>query len=101
MKIRKGDTVKILSGKDRGKTAKVLRVDSPEGKILVEGINLRKKHVRSKRQDKKGEIILIPTPLSVSKAMIVCPGCKKPARIGYKKDPGRKTRVCKKCNNEF
>ncbi|MBI2640237.1 MAG: 50S ribosomal protein L24 [Candidatus Sungbacteria bacterium] len=102
MKIRKGDTVKILSGKDRGKTAKVFRVYPKEERILVEGLNLKKKHVRSKRQDKKGEVVLIPAPFPVSKAILVCPSCKKPARVGYKiKDPSQKTRVCKKCGNEF
>jgi len=102
MKIRKGDTVKILSGKDRGKTAKVLRVDSKKGAVLVEGMNLKKKHVRPKRQDKKGEIILIPTPFQISKAMLLCPSCKKPTRVGHKENnSGMKIRVCKKCGNEF
>ena len=102
MKIKKGDTVKILSGKDRGKTAKVLRVDSKKGAVLVEGMNLKKKHVRPKRQDKKGEIILIPTPFQISKAMLLCPSCKKPTRVGHKENnSGMKIRVCKKCGNEF
>lgn len=102
MKIKKGDTVKILSGKDRGKTAKVFRVYPKEGRILVEGVNLKKKHVRPKRQDKKGEVVLIPAAFPVSKAMLACPSCKKSARVGYKKNSsGKKNRVCKKCGNEF
>ncbi len=101
-RIRKGDTVKILSGKDRGKTGKVLRVDDGGERILAEGLNMKKKHVRPKRQDKKGEIILLPTPFNSSKAMPICPSCKKPARIGYKKnDSGVKSRVCKKCGQTF
>lgn len=102
MKIHKGDTIKMLSGKDRGKTGKVLRVNPQENRILVEGVNMKKKHVRSKRQDKKGEIILTPRPFDASVAMLVCPNCKKPARTGHKmKSPGTKARVCKKCGAEI
>ena len=101
-RIRKGDTVKILSGKDRGKTGKVLRVDEGGERILVEGLNMKKKHVRPKRQDKKGEIILLPTPLNSSKAMPICQSCKKPVRAGYKiNNSGQKTRVCRKCGEGF
>lgn len=97
MKIRKGDTVKILSGKDRGKRAKVIRVLPPDGRIVVEGVNLKKRHRRSRRQDKKGEIVLIPASVSASAAQVVCSACGKPTRIGYREDAGKKVRVCKKC----
>lgn len=106
MKIKKGDTVLIISGKDRGKTGKVERV-FPAGKddnkrkidkIIVEGINIIKKHVRPKREGQKGERIEISALFPASRAMIVCPECKKATRIGYKtsKD-GKKQRICKKC----
>lgn len=102
MKLRKGDNVKIISGKDKGRTGKVLKVFPAESRILVEGINMRKKHRRSKRQDKKGEIVNLPAPLYVSNAMIVCGKCGQAARVGYKlNDSGRKTRVCKKCGAEI
>lgn len=101
MKIKKSDIVKILSGKDRGKTGKVIRVDLKNGKILVEGINIKKKHVRAKRQDKKGEIILVPAPLHVSMAMPVCPRCKKSVRVRLVVKESGKTRTCRKCGNEF
>ena len=100
-RIRKGDMVKILSGKDRGKTGKVLRVDDGGERILVEGLNMKKKHVRPKRQDKKGEIILLPTPLNSSKAMPVCSNCKKPNRPRFQDNDGKKSRVCQKCGEAF
>ncbi|KKW21506.1 MAG: 50S ribosomal protein L24 [Parcubacteria group bacterium GW2011_GWB1_52_7] len=101
MKIKKGDTIKIISGKDRGKTAKVLRVDVKAGRILSEGINLKKKHVRPKTQGKRGEIIQMPAFFPVSAAMIVCPACKTATRVGILIVGGEKKRVCKKCKAEL
>lgn len=100
MKIKKGDTVKIISGNDKGKQGKVLRVFSSENKILIEGINLKKKHVRPKQQGKKGELVKIALPLEVSRVMLVCNKCGKPARVGYKFENGRKCRICKRCGTE-
>lgn len=98
MKVRRGDTVKILSGKDRGRRGKVLRVLPRRERVLVEGVNLKKKHRRSRRQDKKGEIILLPAPLSISAVQLVCPQCGKPTRVGYGwNEAGSKVRKCKKC----
>lgn len=98
MKIKKGDTVKILSGQDRSKRGTVMRVLPAEGSVLVEGANLKKKHRRSRRRDRKGEIILLPSPLAVSAVQLVCPRCGKPTRVGYRFDAaGKKARVCKKC----
>ncbi|MEK7108751.1 MAG: 50S ribosomal protein L24 [Patescibacteria group bacterium] len=97
MKIRKGDTVKILSGKDRGKRGQVSKVFSERDRILVQGINVKKKHRRARRQDRKGEIILLPAPIAASAAQVVCASCGKPTRIGYRIDAGKKVRVCKKC----
>ena len=101
MKLKKGDNVKIISGKDRGKTGKVLKVFLDEGRLLVEGVNMRKKHERAKRQDKKGEVITRPAPVSIANAMMVCPKCGKPSRVGYKIDGKQKSRVCKKCGGEI
>lgn len=98
MKIRKGDTVKILSGKDRGKRGKVMNVFPGGGRILVAGVNVKKKHRRARRQDRKGEIILLPAPMAASAAQVVCASCGKPTRVGYTFDAaGRKARTCKKC----
>ena len=102
MKIRKGDTVKILSGKDRGKKAKVLRVFPHQERILVEGVNLKKKHRRSRRQDKKGEVMLFPVPISSSAVEVLCPSCGKPTRVGYSwNEAGNKVRKCKQCGKEL
>ena len=102
MKIKKGDMVKVLSGKDRGMRAKVLAVLPDEGRVLVEGVNVKKKHRKSRRQDKKGEIVLMPAPVASSVVQIVCPSCGRPTRVGYRTDAsGAKQRICKKCGQAF
>lgn len=98
MKIKKGDTVKIISGKDKGKEGRVLRVFSKKNKLIVEGLNIYIKHVRARREGEKGQRVQIPVPLDISKVMLVCQKCKKPIRIGYKiLADGRKLRWCRKC----
>jgi len=97
MKIKKGDTVKIITGKDKGKTGKILKVLLKKDKILIEGLNLYKKHVRPKRQGEKGEVVLVPRPIDVSNVMLVCPNCNQAVKIGYRSDAERKLRICKKC----
>ena len=98
MKIRKGDTIKIISGNDKGKTGKVMKVYLDKGRIVVEGVNMKKKHVRSKKQGQKGELVRMPAPFSVSRAMLVCSKCGKAVRAGHKTDSsGIKTRICKNC----
>ena len=101
MKIKKGDTVLIISGKDRGKSGKVLAVSPKINKILVENVNLRKKHVKPKKQGEKGQVVEIPAPISISGAQLVCPKCGKPARVGYKIIDKKKYRICKKCAQEI
>lgn len=106
MKIKKDDTVLIISGKDRGKKGKVLRVFPKENRILVEGINLRKKHQKPKRGGEKGQIIELPAPIDISNAKLICPKCGRATRIGYKiisniKNQKLKIRVCKKCGQEI
>ena len=97
MKIHKGDTVKIMAGKDRGKTGKVLRVLAAENKIAIEGINIYKKHQRPKQQGQKGEVVSVNRPLTVSNAMLVCASCKKASRTGFRLEGDKKIRYCKKC----
>lgn len=101
MKLKKGDNVLITAGKDKGRTAKILKSLPKQGKILVEGINLKKKHVRPKRQGEKGQMIQLPAPLDISNVKIICPKCGKAARTGYKADKDRKFRICKKCGQEI
>lgn len=97
MQIKKGDTIKILAGKDRGKTGKVLHVDTKKGKVTVEGCNVAKRHMRPKKQGEKGEIASIPCPIDISNVAIVCGNCKKTARIQYRVDGKSKVRACAKC----
>ncbi|MFA5870986.1 MAG: 50S ribosomal protein L24 [Candidatus Paceibacterota bacterium] len=98
MHIRKGDNVKILAGKDRGKSGKVLNVDPKSLRVIVEGCNMAKRHVKPKKQGEKGEIITIPRSINISNIAIVCGNCKKTARIQYRVDGKSKVRVCAKCD---
>lgn len=101
MKIKKGDTVLIISGKDRLKKGKVLRVLPEKGKLLVEGVNLRKKHVRPKRSGEKGQKIELPAPINASNVKFICSKCGEPTRVGHKTVNDKKYRTCKKCGQEI
>lgn len=101
MNIRKGDTVLIQKGKDKGKSGKILKVLPKENKVIVEGLNLVKKIKRAKTQAEKNESILVPRPISRANVMLVCPHCKKATRIGFQVQNGKKMRVCKKCGASF
>lgn len=96
MKIKKNDEVKVLIGKDHGKTGKVIRVFSKEDKVLVEGLNLSKRHIRKMGQT-EGGIIDIAKSLNISNVALVCPACKKTTRVGAKIEGTSKYRMCKKC----
>jgi len=97
MKIKKNDTVKIISGKDKGKTGKVMQVFIKQGKVVVEGLNVRFKHARAKKQGEKGQRIEYSAPLDVSNVMLVDSKTGKVTRIGYKKlESGEKVRISKK-----
>jgi large subunit ribosomal protein L24 len=99
--IKKGDTVKVLSGKDKGKKEKVLEVDSHKGKIRVKNVMIAKKHMR-KTKDFQGGIIEQPALISASKVMLVCPVCDKPTRASHKRGKnGQAVRICKKCSKEM
>jgi len=98
MKIRKNDTVKIITGKDSGKAGKVLSVDFKKQTVLIEGLNLYKKHVRPKKQGEKGQLISVPRPLSVSNVLTVCGSCGVASRVGHRIENEVKIRYCKKCN---
>ncbi len=101
MKIKKGDNVFIVKGKNKGSKGKVLRVFPAEQKIIVEGMNLRKKHIRPKKQGEKGQMIEQPAPLSVSNVKMICPKCSKPSRFGFTIIGDKKYRVCKSCKGEI
>ena len=97
MKVKKGDTVQVLSGNDKGKTGEVLEVMPKQEKIVVKGVNIRKKHVKPRKQGDEGGIISVESAIHTSKVNVVCPKCNKPARIGYKMEKDGKVRICKKC----
>lgn len=101
MKIKKGDKVKILTGKDRNKTGKVIKSIPFDQKIIVEGLNIAKKSMRPRKEGEKGQIVETPMPLNVSNVMLVCPKCDKATRVGYNVEGDKKKRVCKKCNVEL
>ena len=102
IKIKKGDTVVIIAGKDRGKNGKVLNVFPKTERILVEGVGLRKKHRRARRAGQKGEVVTLPAPVHMSNAMLLCKNCGKGARIGYKlPDNGDKAGICQKRRNQI
>ncbi len=100
--IKKGDLVKILSGKERGKTGKVLTMDEKSGRAVVEGRNLVTRHEKPKKSGQKGQKIQFPTGLKLSNLMLVCPHCGKSTRTGILVDEkGVKSRVCKKCKKRI
>ena len=97
MKLKKGDNVKILGGRDRGKTGTVLAVLPDEGRVTVEGLNLMKKRVRPRKSGEKGQIVSIARPLPASRVAIVCKNCNRATRVGFRMEGESKTRFCKKC----
>lgn len=101
MKIKKGETVLIISGQARGKKGKALQVFPKEKRILVEGVNLRKKHVKAKRAGEKGQMVEMPGPIHISNVKLICSKCGKATRVGYKTSEKKKYRICKKCGQEI
>ena len=100
--VKTGDTVVVLSGKDKGKQGKVLAVSPKEGKVIVEKINMVSKHVKPRRMGEPGGIIQAEGAMYACKVQLVCPRCKKPTRIGHKLfEDGTKARICVKCGEEI
>ncbi len=95
--VKTGDTVVVISGDDKGAKGKVLVVSPKEGKVIVEGINQVKKHVKPRKMGDKGGIVTAEAPMYASKVQIYCAGCKKATRIAHKDEDGKKIRVCAKC----
>lgn len=101
MNIKKGDTVVVLSGKDKGKQGKVMIADPKAMKVVVEGVNVATKHQKAQKQGQEGGIIKVETPIYASKVQLVCPKCGKGTRVAHKITDGKKVRVCKKCGAEI
>jgi large subunit ribosomal protein L24 len=102
LKIKKGDRVRVLTGKDRGHEGEVMRVIPSTGKVIVDGANVAKKHQRATKATMQGGIIDKDMPLPVANVALVCPSCGKATRVGFKIDKdGTKVRACKKCGGEM
>ena len=99
--IKKGDTVQVISGNSKGQKGKVLEVSPAEGKAIVEGVNVQKKHVKPRKQGETGGILDVEGAMYASKLALYCPNCDKGVRVGYKTVDGKKVRVCKKCGKEI
>lgn len=98
MKIKKEDNVLVISGKDRGKKGKVRKSLPRENRIVIEGVNMIKRHARARGQARQAGIIEREAPMDVSDVMLICNKCNKPARVGYRiLDDGKKVRVCRNC----
>lgn len=97
LKIKKGDKVKILKGKDKGKTGKIERVFPKSDFVLVPGINQYKRHLKSKARNQKSEIVVITKPLPVVNVTLICPKCTKTTRVGFQFVNDNKVRICRKC----
>ena len=99
--IKKGDNVYIIKGKERGKTGKVARVLPGAERVVVEGMNLYKKHSRPKQQGQQGEIVSVARSMHISNVMLVCPKCGRSTRVGHTVVNGAKLKVCKQCGAEI
>ncbi len=97
LNVKKGDTVVVLSGKDKGKQGKVLAAQPKKSKVIVEGVNKIKRHTKPSQKYPQGGIITKEAPMHVSKVMLVCPSCGKPTRVAHKEVNGKMLRACKKC----
>lgn len=96
MKLKKGDNVIVIAGKDKGKEGKITRVFPARNEVIVEGVNMKKKHQRARKQGQKGQIVDIASPINASNVMLRDPKTGKPTRIGIKKEGGKRARIAKK-----
>ncbi len=101
MKIKKGDKVQIMTGKDKGREAIVDRVYKKSRKVLLPKLNIYKKHIKKSEKMPQGGVVEVPRPIDVSKIMLICPKCGKPTRIAYSMEKSKKIRVCKRCKSKF
>lgn len=101
MKIKKGDTVVVISGNDKGKKGEVISTSPKANKVVVKGVNIVKKHQKPKKQGEQGGIISLESAINECKVNIFCSKCGKPTRVGYKTEGKEKTRICKKCGKEI
>ncbi len=101
MKLKKGDSIVVTAGKDKGKKGLIDRVYPKQLKVLIKDINMYKRHIKKNDQMPQGGIVDLPRPLGAAKVALVCPKCKKQTRIGYEVDGKAKYRICKKCHQRI
>ncbi len=102
MKLKKGDKIKVLLGKDRGKEGKVERISLKEGRVWIPGVNVYKRHVKKNTQyNTEGGVIDVIKPVDISDVALICPSCKKITRIGFQVGKNGKVRICRKCKKEI
>ena len=101
MHVKKGDTVKVISGKDRGKVGEVKRSIPSQHRVVVEKVNMMKKAMRPTQANPEGGIATVEAPIHVSNVMLICPSCKEATRVNIKREDGKKVRVCKHCGADI
>ncbi|MDP2181220.1 MAG: 50S ribosomal protein L24 [Actinomycetota bacterium] len=101
MTVRKGDKVRVIAGKDKGKESRVLRVLTEKQRLVVEHVNMIKKHQRPTSKQPQGGILELEGTIHVSNVMLLCPSCSEPTRVGRRREDGSRVRVCKKCGNDI
>jgi len=99
VKVRKGDTVLVISGRDRGKKGKVLRAMPENTRVIVEGVNMIKRHLKARPPARQAGVVEREAPIHISDVMLLCPKCSKPARIGFRfLEDGKEVRACRACD---
>ncbi len=101
MKFKKGDEVKVIMGKDKGKTGKIDKVFPKQNKVLILGVNQYKRHLKARSQNQASEIVTITKPIPLPNIVLVCPKCHLPTRIGLVLKENKKKRICKKCQQDI
>ncbi len=96
-RFKKGDTVEVISGRDRGKSGKITQVFRRDDLVVVDGVNIRFKHLRARRRGEIGQRVQFAAPLAVAKVQLVCPHCSKKTRIAMELNDNKRVRLCKKC----
>jgi len=99
MKVKKGDKITVITGKDKGREGIIEKIYFKNNTALVQGVNIYKKHIKKNEKMPQGGVVEVPRPLAVSKIMLLCPVCKKSTRVEYKVEKNKKRRMCKKCKS--